>query len=116
VVDCLVQATIEIDKRIARPEVLLEFVTRYYFARVCQQEPENLERLVPQFEPQALFAQFARVQVDFKHPKADRAVIPGHARSQVNEYTRFFTCPDKALVSGGLDGNSGGTQKAPVVD
>jgi hypothetical protein len=40
-VDCLVQTAIEIDKRVSRPELFLEFVARYYFARVRQQEQED---------------------------------------------------------------------------
>jgi hypothetical protein len=80
VIDCLVQTAIEIDKCVGRPELFLEFAARYYFARVCQQEQENLERLVPEFDLQTLLAQFARTQIDFEYPKADRAAIPGHTR------------------------------------
>jgi hypothetical protein len=81
VIDCLVQTAIEIDKRVGRPELFLEFVARYNFARVCQQEQENLERLVPESDLQTLPAQFARMQIDFEYTKADWAAIPGHTRS-----------------------------------
>src|ERR1035438_4582521 len=66
---------------IVRPELFLEFVARHDFARVCQQEQEDLERLVPEFDLQTLLAQFARTQVDFEYTKAHRAAIPGHTRS-----------------------------------
>jgi hypothetical protein len=66
---------------VRRPELFLKFVARYYFAWVCQQEQEDLEMLVPEFDPQTLFAHFARVQVDFEYTKAHRAAIPGHTRS-----------------------------------
>ena len=58
-IDCLVQTAIETDKSVARPELFLEIVARYNFARVFQQKQENLERLVPEFDPQTLLAQFA---------------------------------------------------------
>jgi hypothetical protein len=63
VIDCLVQTVIGIDKRVGRPELFLELVARYYFAWVCQQEQEDLERPVPEFDPQTLLAQFARMEV-----------------------------------------------------
>ena len=80
-IDCLVQTAIKIDKRVGRPELFLEFVARYYFAWVCQQEQQDLERLVPESDLQTLLAQFARVQIDFEHAKAHRAAIPGHTHS-----------------------------------
>ena len=91
-IDCLVQTAIEIDKRVGRPELFLEFFARYDFAWVCQQEQEDLERLVPKFDPQALLAQFAREQVDFEHTKADRAAIPCSCRS------RFTVCTEQTLT------------------
>jgi len=94
----------------------MEFVARYYLGWVCQQEQEDLERLVSEFDPQTLLAQFARVRVDFEYTKADRAAIPGHTRSSQIEYTSLFTRLAKALDSDGLAGNSKGSQKAPPVD
>jgi hypothetical protein len=81
VIDCFVQAAIEIDKRVTRPELFLEFVARYYFAWVRQQKQEDLERLVPEFDPHTLLAQVAGVRVGFEYAKADRVGIPGHSRS-----------------------------------
>ena len=79
-IDGLVQAAIEIDKCVGRPELFLEFVARYYFAGVCQQQQENLEWLFPEPDPQTLPAQFARVPVDFEYAKTGWAANPGHAR------------------------------------
>jgi hypothetical protein len=59
----------------------LEFIARYYFAWVRQQKQEDLERLVPEFDLQALLTQFAGLLVDFEYAKADGAAIPGHTRS-----------------------------------
>ena len=37
----------------------MEFIARYYLAWVRQQKQEDLERLVPEFDPHTLLAQFA---------------------------------------------------------
>jgi hypothetical protein len=81
VIDSFVQASIEIDKRIARPELFLEFIARYDFVRVRQQKHEDLERLIPEFDPHTLLAQFARVQIYFEYPKADKAGISQHTQA-----------------------------------
>ncbi|MGI8989513.1 MAG: hypothetical protein ACR2I2_08000 [Bryobacteraceae bacterium] len=80
-IDRFVQAAIEIDKRVARPELFFKFIPRYYFAWVRQQKQEDLERLVPEFDPHTLLAQFARVEVDFEYTKMDRAAIFQHTHA-----------------------------------
>jgi hypothetical protein len=77
---------------------------------VSEQKQEDLERLVPEFDPQTVLAQFARVWVHFEYPETDRAGIPRHTRASQIEYTSRFTRLDKALSSDELGGNIMGTQ------
>jgi hypothetical protein len=46
-----------------------------------------LEGLVTEFDPETLFPQLRRLQVDLEDTKADQAPIGGHAGSLAVEYS-----------------------------
>jgi hypothetical protein len=71
-VDCLIQAVIEINVEIVRPQSLSEVVANEDLAGTFPQCEERLKRLVLQFEPYAVLAQLARSGIRFEDAKADR--------------------------------------------
>ena len=55
---------IDVDEGV-RPEALLQFLSRHYFAGALQQDGKNLKRLSAEFEFQTGFMPFARLKVSF---------------------------------------------------
>src|SRR5882762_7056569 len=68
----IVQSMIKINKRIAQPEPIPQLLARNHIARLFQENGENLERLLGHLESQAVLANFAGSQVNFKCAKAHR--------------------------------------------
>ena len=56
---------VEIDERV-RPELLSQFFPGHHFARMLQQNGQNLKRLAAQFELHASPAQFAGTKVNLE--------------------------------------------------
>lgn len=65
-----VDAVIEFHDGVVRPEPEADLVAKDHLAGMLQQHEEDLERLFPQAEPDAEFAQLARSGVDFERPEA----------------------------------------------
>jgi hypothetical protein len=58
-VDGFIEAAVEIDGCVRGPKPFLEFVPRHDFARALDEGYESLKRLLLQFDPDTLLAQFA---------------------------------------------------------
>ena len=63
----VVQSVVKIDKRVSRPQAVAQFFARHNFARLLQQDDENLEGLFGEFKPKTVLAEFAGFQVDLKN-------------------------------------------------
>jgi hypothetical protein len=61
--DCVIESVVKIYKRIRRPDLALQFLPSDHLARLFQKSLEDLERLLLQFDSNALLAHFARAQV-----------------------------------------------------
>jgi hypothetical protein len=66
-----VQAVIEVDERVRRPETQPELFSSYDLARLFQQHAQNAERLFLQAHTSAVFAQFASAHVYLKMGKSN---------------------------------------------
>jgi hypothetical protein len=62
-IDRRVQAVVEVNEGIGRPDLGAKLFPIYYFARVTEQDSENAKGLFLQFDPQALLMKFPRTQV-----------------------------------------------------
>jgi hypothetical protein len=62
-IDRGVQAVVEVNEGIRRPDLGAEFFPIYYFPRVTEQDAENAKGLFLQFDPQSLLMKFPRTQV-----------------------------------------------------
>src|SRR6266705_1573007 len=65
-----VQAVVEIDERILRPDLRAQLFARYHFGRPLKQDGKHLEWLFLQLDALTLFAQLSRAQVHLKNSKA----------------------------------------------
>jgi hypothetical protein len=80
--DGAVQAMIEIDEGVGRPNPLPQLFLGHYLAGVFDEDCENLERLFLQLDPDSPLAQFAGLEVQFKNPELDEIGLGrgcGHA-------------------------------------
>jgi hypothetical protein len=68
-VDGRVEAVVEIDKRICRPDLRTQLFPSDDFPRSSQQNLQNKKRLLLQLDTRTLLAQFAGAQVDLEDPK-----------------------------------------------
>src|ERR1700692_4699786 len=57
---------LEIDKRVTRPEFLLQFLTADQFTGMIQQHLQDGQRLTLQANAHPLFAQFPRVNIELE--------------------------------------------------
>ena len=65
-IDRLVEAVVEIHDR-PRPESAAQFVSAHQLSGALEQHGQNLERLLLQLEPQAMFHQLAGSKIDFEN-------------------------------------------------
>ena len=65
----LVQAAIEIHKRVGWPELFSQLFAGHHFSGMFQKEGEYLKRLLLQLDPNAVFPQFGGAQVNLKNSK-----------------------------------------------
>jgi hypothetical protein len=70
-VDCLVQASFEIDKCIRGPELFAELFPRHHLARTFQKQHQRLERLILQVDLVAIPAQFAGSSIQLEQTESD---------------------------------------------
>ena len=49
-----------------RPDSLLEFFARHYFAGMLKQDPQDMEGLNLKLDPDAVLAQFTGAQINLK--------------------------------------------------
>ena len=82
-----VQAVIEVNEGVSRPELFAEFLASHDSAGAFQQNSEHCERLFLDSEACAVLAKFARDQVRLKHTEARNSRFArslrkrrGHAR------------------------------------
>ena len=61
--DRIVEAVVEINKRIRLPELIPKFLSGYEIASGLNQDREYLERLALQAKSYPAFAQFTRMQI-----------------------------------------------------
>jgi hypothetical protein len=57
--DSRIQAVIEVDEGIGRPEMLAQLLARDHLPGVLQQQEQNARRLFPQLDESAIAAQFS---------------------------------------------------------
>src|SRR5271168_2295884 len=69
--DRVIEAVVEIHKGVCRPDTLLDYFARHYFAGMLQENPQDLERLVLKFDLYAPLAHFAGLQIDLEHAEAN---------------------------------------------
>ena len=65
----LFQTALEVDERVRRPKLFLEFFPRHDLAGTLQQHIQNLKRLLLQLDFAALPAQFAGLKINLEDPK-----------------------------------------------
>lgn len=70
-IDCLIQATIKIDERVARPDPGLQLLSGHQLPRALQQCSEHLKRLVLQLDFDSTLSQFARFEIDLEDAETD---------------------------------------------
>jgi hypothetical protein len=70
-VDGSIQAVVEIDERVLRPEFLAQFLARDDVSGPLQEKTQNLEWLFLKADAGAVLAQFPRHEIHFKDPKTD---------------------------------------------
>jgi hypothetical protein len=73
--DSRVECVIEIDERVIRPDLGSKLFPCNQFARMSNEESQDLEWLYLQGKLYALLAQFRSLEVGFERPKSDRAGI-----------------------------------------
>ena len=64
---------LEIDKRVARPELLLQFLTGDQFTGMIQEHLQDGQRLTLEANPHPLLAQFPRVRVELERAETYHA-------------------------------------------
>src|SRR5580704_5181737 len=67
--DRFVEPVVEIHEGICRPQLFLKFLTSYDLAGVLKQHGQDLEGLFLKSHSQAMFAQFARANIQLENPK-----------------------------------------------
>jgi hypothetical protein len=70
-----VEAAVEIDKCVRRPEPLLDLLPRDDFAGAFQQHGKNLKGLFLKFDLESLFPQFASLKIDLEDSKANSGAL-----------------------------------------
>ena len=70
-----IQAVIEIDKSIRRPQFALQFRARNYIPGFSKQGGQDPEGLLLQLNLEAIFAQFAGAEVEFEETKTNDARV-----------------------------------------
>jgi len=92
--DGTVDAVLEIDEGILRPELLPDLFAGHQFARALQQHGQDLEGLTMKLDFQSLLAQFSSAKVNFKDTKmyaAGPAVIIAHGGVYPPRYAQSTT-------------------------
>jgi hypothetical protein len=69
--DSGIEAFVEADVGVGRPEARLQLLTRDYFSGMLKEHREDAKRLLLQRYPAARLMHFARAEVDFEEPGAD---------------------------------------------
>jgi hypothetical protein len=82
-VDSFVKPMLEIDERVLRPELLMEFLTGDNLAGFLQQGDQHLERLTAKLELQPCSAKFAGMQIYLEVSEAKDS-IRGHGCDRPN--------------------------------
>jgi|SRR5215470_8192557 len=72
-VNSFVEAVVEIDESVCRPEFFLKFLARYYLPWVLKQHRQDLEGLFLKANSQSVFAQFACAKIEFENAKTESA-------------------------------------------
>jgi hypothetical protein len=73
------QSAVEVDKRIPRPDTILDLGFSDDFAGIFKKDDEQSERLLLESNPFALLQQFARSGVGLERTKSiDSPVVPLH--------------------------------------
>ena len=75
--DGSVQAVLEVDEGIVRPETTAKLFAGNCRARVFEKGDKDLERLGLQLDRQAVLAEHTLRQVDFEGTKANKAGVTG---------------------------------------
>jgi len=70
-VDGIVDAVIKVNEGIRGPHPLPQFFPRNQFARLFEQNLQELERLLLQSDPDSVLVQFSGVLVEFERPEAN---------------------------------------------
>src|SRR5262245_1173877 len=95
-----VQAVLEIDERIAWPELVSELISRDQFARSFEQHDKNLNWLTLHLNFASMLAQLTRPEIEFETLEFDRTrswfwlahtPSPSHVRSRRGPYREH--CP-----------------------
>ena len=82
-VDGFVQAVVELDEGVGRPQLLTQFFTGDNLARPLEQDDKQAERLVLEIDLEPFLAQFRRGEVHFEDAEAEDAsglLRGGHRR------------------------------------
>jgi hypothetical protein len=69
-VDRFVEPVVEIHEGIGGPELLLQFLSRYYLAGVIDQHGQHLKRLLLDFDLQSMFSEFTGTEINLEDAKA----------------------------------------------
>ena len=69
-----IQAALEIDERLCRPQALSQLLAGDEFAWTIQQCPENLKRLIGEVDPDAAPAQLAGAQIQLERAEANESI------------------------------------------
>ena len=75
-----VNAMLEIDENVARPELLTDFLARDELGRALEQHEEDLEGLLLHADAGTTLAEFTGADVRLKNPESDKA-WPQRARA-----------------------------------
>ena len=67
----VVDAVVEVDEGVRRPDFALQFLAAYDLARSPDQNLQDLQRLILQFELGPVATQFSRGDIKFKFAEAD---------------------------------------------
>ena len=81
--DGAVQAGVEINKSVAGPKLLVQFLACHDLAGMLEQEREHLEGLVLELQPNAVLAQLTRTQVHVKRVESRTAASVGSFHTAV---------------------------------
>jgi hypothetical protein len=66
---------VEIDKGVGRPEPLAEFLPGHQFARLFEEQGQNLKGLVLQFDSETVLSEFAGAQVQFEAGETEEIAV-----------------------------------------